>query len=222
MIGLLDYDKAQIRMYAETEVERTKRLGACKKEPETLAFLEAIPEGSVLFDIGANVGSYTLIALSRGIETVAFEASVPNFKRLNENIKLNGFHAKTVCAPLWSHKADIEWVQSSDEVGAALHSIGTGKGNRQAFPLDFWIDPKGPSRLPRPTHIKLDVDGCEMQVLQGAVNALRSVQGLLVETDRTQPSHERLPRFLSEWGFSVASTHPHGESPVTNVIFTKR
>jgi FkbM family methyltransferase len=218
----LDYPRDEILMIAETEVEKTKRAGACAKERETVEFVESIPAGSVFYDLGANVGSYTLIALSRGLEVVAFEASLPNFTRLNENIRLNGFTCKTVCPPLWKEKAEIEWVYSSEEPGAALHFIGEGRGNREAFPLDHWTDPDGPCRLPLPDYVKIDLDGCEAEVIQGGSKTLRWVQKALVEHDEGVEAHKAVPKLLEDLGLYEEARYPHGSSPVSNVMYGRR
>ena len=62
-------------MEAETDFERESarqlppqkayRLNACRKEPWTVAFIEAMPANSRFWDIGANVGSYALVAAAR-------------------------------------------------------------------------------------------------------------------------------------------------------------
>lgn len=52
---LLDYPGADIWLIVESEIEKTKRINACQKEPETVHFIESLPKGSVFYDIGANV-----------------------------------------------------------------------------------------------------------------------------------------------------------------------
>ena len=59
------------------------------KEPETIAWIEQMPPGSVLWDIGANVGTYAIYAAQRGMHVVAFEPSAANYYVLNRNIHLN-------------------------------------------------------------------------------------------------------------------------------------
>src|SRR4051812_37306235 len=60
------------------------------KEPETLEWIDGIPEGSVLWDIGANVGLYTCYAAkARGCRVFAFEPSVFNLELLARNIFFN-------------------------------------------------------------------------------------------------------------------------------------
>src|SRR6185437_4913944 len=60
------------------------------KEPETLDWIDSLPEGAVLWDIGANVGLYSVYAAkARRCRVWAFEPSVFNVELLARNIFLN-------------------------------------------------------------------------------------------------------------------------------------
>lgn len=221
----MDYARADIFLYVSNHTEYHKRRGACKKEPETIKWIESLPKGSVLFDIGANVGSYSLLAAKLGLKVVAFEASTPNFQRLVQNFELNDLEGQFIEHPLWKCQETIEFCYSSREVGAALHSVNGMTPDREmkpAFPLDWWVfEAQDSLRLPQPDHLKIDVDGCELEVLEGASRTLRKVRSLLVESDQGQPSHRVIRPLLEDGGFRVESSHPHGSSPVSNVIYSK-
>ena len=61
------------------------------KEPETLEWIDAISEGSILWDIGANVGLYSCYAAkARNCQVFAFEPSVFNLELLARNLFING------------------------------------------------------------------------------------------------------------------------------------
>ncbi len=71
------------------------------KEPETLEWIDGIPWGEVLWDIGANIGLYTCYAAkARGCRVVAFEPSIFNLELLARNISLNGLTSKATIIPL--------------------------------------------------------------------------------------------------------------------------
>ena len=71
------------------------------KEPETLDWLDGIPENSVLWDIGANVGLYTCYAAKKSnCRVFAFEPSVFNLEVLARNIHLNGLSDLVTIIPL--------------------------------------------------------------------------------------------------------------------------
>lgn len=225
MITTLDYPGVDLKLYADTETEVMKRAGACEKEPETIAFLESMEKGSVFFDIGANVGSYTLIAAALGLKVIAFEASTPNFERLKQNLELNDLGALLIPDPLWKCEEQISFCYSSREPGAALHSINGQSPDREmmkAYPLDWWVFPSEERiALPQPRYLKLDVDGAELEVLEGAQRTLRGVERLQVEVDHNVPSHRAIRPLLEDWGFDLEMVHPHGRSSVANIWFTR-
>ena len=58
------------------------------KEPETLEWIDRMNEGAVLWDIGANVGIYSVYAaVSKRANVIAFEPSIFNLEFLARNIK---------------------------------------------------------------------------------------------------------------------------------------
>src|SRR5205085_611263 len=61
------------------------------KEPDTIRWLNGISRDAVLWDVGANVGVFSLYAgLLRGASVVAFEPLAANFHVLSRNIQING------------------------------------------------------------------------------------------------------------------------------------
>ena len=71
------------------------------KEPETLNWIDGMPQGSVMWDIGANVGLYSCYAAKhRGCKVFAFEPSVFNLELLARNISLNGVTDLATIVPL--------------------------------------------------------------------------------------------------------------------------
>lgn len=63
----LDYEKYPIYLNADSETEKNARSISCRREPDTVSWIEGLPESTILFDIGANTGSYSLIAASQNI-----------------------------------------------------------------------------------------------------------------------------------------------------------
>jgi hypothetical protein len=60
------------------------------REPETIEWIDGFEEDSVLWDIGANIGIFSLYAnLRHGISVLAFEPAAPNYYVLNKNIEIN-------------------------------------------------------------------------------------------------------------------------------------
>src|SRR4029453_11809977 len=100
----IDYDTHSLRIRAESKYERRWRANFRRREPWTVAWLEQeTRRGDTVYDIGANVGVFSLIgaALLRdeGL-VVAFEPGFSSYARLCENIALNGLSSMVVPVPL--------------------------------------------------------------------------------------------------------------------------
>ena len=222
----LDYSDAQIRMHADTWDEQTKRIVSSAKEPETIAWIESLPLDAVLYDVGANTGSYSFVAASRGLRVVAFEPSAPNYSRLIQNCALNPDLHILALPFLLTWKTGMTFFgYSSLEPGAALHVTGKGNGGFTQAQVGWALDDlvlHTEIALPVPTHIKIDVDGHEVSVLKGAQNTLGRVRGLLVEIDDSLQDSLLIEGILGCWGFEVVSRHRHGSSSIVNTIFERR
>ena len=124
MIGTLEAPYEHIRLKVTSQIERTHRLTAVKKELESVAFCEQMMAGDVFVNVGSNVGCYALVAWSRGVRTWAIEPHGPTFQRLLENRDLN--HAETMTCyrfAISDSNGTVSLAESSPEPGAACHQI---------------------------------------------------------------------------------------------------
>ncbi len=80
---------AGIHFYCPRPVEVWRAYTLHTKEPETLEWLDQLMPESVLWDIGANIGIYSLYAAKRGVLVVAFEPNVTAYSILVNNVYLN-------------------------------------------------------------------------------------------------------------------------------------
>jgi FkbM family methyltransferase len=180
------------------------------KEPETLAWLDSIPENAVLWDIGANIGLYSCYAAkARGCRVIAFEPSVFNLELLARNAFLNGLSQRVtiVSLPLFANLTESTLNMTTTEWGGALSTFGASYGHdgrpmakvfefrTVGLPMDDFVSRLA---LPEPQYIKLDVDGIEHLVLQGGRRVLRGVQSLSVEVNDAFSEHARACRQLLE------------------------
>lgn len=220
VVKLLDWDKHEIKMYAVTNYEKTKRIRSVDKEPETVAWLESLPQGTY-FDVGANVGAYSLIADKLGHRVYSFEPHPPTFRRLQENIWLNESEVIAFNTLLDAENGCVVFEHSSEEIGSALHQIkreAMGEKTR-AYRLDSFAHTYG---LPQADYLKIDTDGAELDVLLGATEVLRGVRSILCEMDYDAfPQMELIAALLTDAGFHEESRHPHGTSTIENRIFSR-
>jgi FkbM family methyltransferase len=194
----LDYRPRDLYLYVTSNVERTSRAFSCRKEPTTVSWLESLVSGDVLYDIGANVGAYSLIAATKVGPTgrvVAFEPSYATFAHLCDNIVLNDVQdiIVPVPVPLGGETTLATFNYHKLVPGHARHAIGDdaedARGDtpvyRQPVLLTRLDDLVAQFALPAPRFIKIDVDGAEAGVLRGARETLaqRSLHELMIEVD---------------------------------------
>jgi FkbM family methyltransferase len=173
------------------------------KEPETLDWIDGMPLGSVFWDVGANVGLYSIYAYKkRKCKVYAFEPSVFNLELLARNIKFNtenkvnqgNYDEQLVVIPLpLSEKTSISELRfTSTEWGGALSTFGETYGwhvkkinevfkcRMSGITMDEVLTSLN---VPMPDYIKLDVDGIEHIILSGGNQILKNVKSILVEVN---------------------------------------
>ena len=71
------------------------------KEPETIDWIDSFEEGACFYDIGANVGVFTLYAAkSKKCQVFSFEPSVFNLESLVRNININYLDKQVTIIPI--------------------------------------------------------------------------------------------------------------------------
>ena len=214
----IDYGEVQFRdvamRFATTGSSSKKRLRTLfSKEPITLAWIDTFEQGATLYDIGANVGMYTIYAaMMRGATVHAFEPEALNYAEINKNIYLNDLHGRVLAYCLALSDVDkIDKLLLSDfGLGISYHDFEenswTGdkefapdwkvsKDNRREQGCMGWrIDSLIADGLPAPDHIKIDVDGLEHRVISGMLDALRNptLKTMLIEINFDNPKNLEL------------------------------
>jgi len=216
-----DY-KLPLHMYVDSRIELETRLREVEKEPETVQWIEEwFQPGDVFYDIGANVGSYSLIAtrfLQGNIRVFAFEPSFMNFSKLCRNIALNNVQDQVTPfqIALYDQNAVVPFHYYSMDSGSALHSLGLPQNWRGddftpsfslptiSFPLDDFVRQFA---IAPPNHLKVDVDGVEYQILQGAKGILAGpeLRSILIEANEDYVYANELKALFEEFDWVLQS-----------------
>lgn len=182
-----------------------------EKEPETLDWIDSFSPDSTFFDVGANVGLYSLYAGIKKHKVIAIEPMSDNYFILQRNIILNKMdNVISYCIGLYNkNMIDVlklrnlgfgqaensfnEPVGSHDEQYNALINQGS-----VSFTLDYLSDALGV-----PNYIKIDVDGHELRVLEGGLKTLqdKNLKGILIELVDSTSSRDKVMDLLSSCGF---------------------
>jgi len=217
MVTDVPTDSGTLRFVTSTPLLYSRARGALVKEPDTIEWIDGFAAGDVLWDVGANVGVFSLYAARRPeIRVLAFEPSADNYAALCANVFGNSFGDRIIpyCIA-FAGTTELGVLNSpSREVGTAMHQFGKpGEGSRYwkgsvshaqgmvGYTIDEFISRFDP---PFPTHVKLDVDGLEWPILVGAPKTLRDprLRSLMVELNLTdKPELARAKELLSDAGF---------------------
>jgi len=210
------------------------------KEPETLEWIDGMTEGQVLWDIGANIGLYSIYAAKHNrLRVFGFEPSVFNLELLGRNCTLNDVANLVTIIPLalcdssgvnMMHHSSTEWGGALSGFGVDFDAAGK-KIDRQikystfGMRADDLVEKHG---LPKPDHIKIDVDGIEHFILAGAQNILKTAQSVLVEiNDEFTEQAVTSSSILTSSGFVLQNrnvsvfTIPSENGSISNQVWIK-
>ncbi|MBA3485982.1 MAG: FkbM family methyltransferase [Lysobacter sp.] len=179
-----------------------------------MAFLlHVLRSGDLFVDVGANVGSYTLLACaSVGANGLCVEPIPSTYARLVDNIRLNHLELAVTCLNIGvGSKAGVVRFSSGMDVGNRALVTGESRADVvevQIETLDVLLKGKVP------TLIKIDVEGYETAVLDGADETLRnqSLKAVIVEVNGSGAKfgfdESRIFEKMSDNGFCAYSYRP--------------
>ena len=215
----------------ETKWEKWRAETFWTKEPETLKWIESFEPGSYFADVGACIGQYSLYAASLGHDVAAWEPHPFSYQALLRNIGLNGFHNSIIAVPVAAaSKQKISTIQL--EPGQVSGKSGVQiqqKGNFcvQCDTIKGFYD-----------YVKIDVDGIELDIVQGMDLESPQFQSALIEV--SQANQKEITEIFQEHGFKIdkrflpwdimtnrglkehSTNHRKASgSPVRNIVFTR-
>lgn len=220
------FDGQVVRYVAPNRLAAKRVHTLFTKEPTTIPWIETFARDDVFFDIGANVGMYSIYAsATTGCRTYSFEPEALNYAELNKNIFINRLHGR---ATAYNIAISDETRVGELFLGAFGYSYSHHDFNESTWKEDHYFGDKatkmderlaqgcvslpvddlvGIYGLPQPHHIKIDVDGLEHRVFNSMRKTLQSsaLKTVLIEIDF---SHANCARLIDEmeslgWRFSM-------------------
>jgi FkbM family methyltransferase len=193
------------------------------KEPGTCDWLKKdLRPGEIFYDVGANIGVYTVLAAmctGENGRVFAFEPHCLSFSRLLDNIRVNNLERiVTPCNfALHDQQGFFPFNYFSEEAATSHSQIGTASENSEiefkpeiselkySASIDSLIATR---KFPPPHHIKIDVDGNELKILQGMSTLMKSAQrpkSIQVEVD--EPYKEDIMSFMALHNYTLSAKH---------------
>jgi FkbM family methyltransferase len=179
-------------------------------EPEmqkTIA--NSVTSGSVFYDIGANVGFYSLLAsgLVRDGRVFSFEPLPTNVEYLRKHLALNA-----------AENVDVMELAISNEVGPAFFrkektgAMGrleeTGSATVFTSTIDHLLQE---NRIAPPSYIKMDIEGAELRALLGARNCFMVHKPTLFLATHSRELTRECSDLLRQWRFELSHIGLPGE-----------
>lgn len=188
-----------------------------EQSEEFRQFLRFCHPGMLLFDIGASFGVFSLACAKFGGRAVAVEPSAIGTKMIETQLKLNGLGGavEVVQAAAGELAGSIEMLSSGVFADGYLKVV-PGRSQRETTRVDVTTVDDLSARFGTPSHLKIDVEGYEGAVLEGARQLLNESSPLIflelhsemVVASGGNPS-QSLDQLLNA-GYKVFSVH--GES----------
>lgn len=176
-------------------------LGSYELEKQKL-FEAEVKRGSVVFDVGANVGFYTMLAsvlVGPSGKVFAFEPVPRNIQLLNEHLRLNRItNAKIIEKAVSDTNGQACFDESADT--SMGHLDVSGRLNVGTVSIDTLVS-EGKVLLPE--CVKIDVEGGEFRVLTGAKSMLAEAHPRIFLATHGKEIHRQCCEFLRSLDYDL-------------------
>jgi FkbM family methyltransferase len=190
-------------------------LGIYEKEKQQWIASE-VRQNSVFWDIGANVGFYSLLAskLVGSGKVFAFEPAPRNLFYLKEHLKLNHVTNVEVLSIAASDRNGTSSFEV-EETGCMGHLSIEGKIIVPTAALDSLVE-EG-TVLP-PDYIKMDIEGAELLALRGAARTFQRFRPVLFLATHGKHIEKECRLLLESWGYEWRSMEHNPEGELGEVL----
>ena len=162
--------------------------------PEMIVWQRWLRPGDLFVDVGANVGTYTILAADLGARVMALEPAVDTCDLLRENVALNGYAVEIVQAAAGSEPGTAGFTSGRDCIN---HLDPSGDTEVAMVILDDVIGARHVRGM------KIDVEGFELEVLRGCRAAL---------------SERRIDLLQLEWNDASMNSTGLDRKPIADIL----
>jgi FkbM family methyltransferase len=145
--------------------------------------LDGLKPGSVVLDVGANIGAFSRWAQLHGAERViCMEPSPPNIACLRRNVQA----AEIYEAGAWDKHGSVSFA-SDNKTNPGSHFVCDGERANRGGNETISVMPIDAMRLGRVDYIKMDIEGSEVRALRGAKETIQRFRPqLAIATEHTK------------------------------------
>ncbi len=212
-IELVHRSGLRIRLRPNTDDLRIVKSNFVKKN-YTKDFVP-ITRDSIVVDVGAHIGSFSIMAARMVQKVLAFEPEHTNYRMLKGNMELNDLKNMSIFEMAVSGRSgcqDIYTYQGGSSADYSLYKRGITNIKTGCIPTVSIEDIIKGEGLPRIDFLKLDCEGAEHDILRNmSLETAAKIVGITMETHRVpQEFSIDIPLRLRELGFQVRMSHNGG------------
>jgi len=172
-----------------------------------------VEKGWVVFDVGANVGVFTVQQAIRGARVFAFEPNPDCYRRLIKAVAANGVESRVVASNIavgacaGTDRLRVLWGMTT--VGSLRldsNLVAQAEWDVNVESLDTLADSFGVQHIDL---LKVDVEGFEMEVLRGGTRMLDHTDRLIIEYHSNDLKQQIIDLLTVDDAFTVADARSH-------------
>ena len=190
-------------------------------EEKTISlFIEESTPRDVFYDIGANIGFYSVHVGVQGSRVVAFEPDPRAYKLLQRNLKAYGVEYSAFRLPLCDRDRSVTlYLKAKPEHNSLVEAIGAVEEKKAVcHALDSLL---GEGNIKPPTLVKIDVEGAETLVVKGMEGALRRWRPRIVVVEVDYRTIGEVVEVMERSGYTEDSLLDKWDGR-RNVLFTPK
>ena len=167
-----------------------------------------ITKDSIVVDVGAHIGSFSIMVAKSVLKVLAFEPEPTNYQMLKKNVELNHLENMSIFEMAVSGRSghqDIYTYQGGSSADYSLYERGIKNIKAGRIPTISVEDIFKREALPRIDFLKLDCEGAEHDILRNmSLETAGKIMGMAMETHRVPSEFSiDIPLRLKELGFEI-------------------